>query len=60
MPMTAVHFTAVNRSPARRLAVVRAKGALSRVTAMPVGNSEVQRFERSAAVERLERLEQMF
>ena len=39
---------------------VRAKGALSRVTAMPVGNSEVQRFERSAAVERLERLEQMF
>ena len=37
---------------------VRAKGALSRVTAMPVG--EVQRFERSAAVERLERLEQMF
>jgi len=27
---------------------------------MPVGDSEVQRFERSAAVERLERLEQMF
>jgi hypothetical protein len=39
---------------------MRAKAALSKVTAMPVGDSEVQRFERSAAIERLERLEQMF
>jgi len=39
---------------------VQAKGALSTVTAMPVGDSEVQRFERSATIERLERLQQMF
>ncbi len=60
VPMATVHFAAMTCSTARRLDGERAKGALSRVTAVPVGDSEVQRFERSAAVERLERLEQKF
>jgi hypothetical protein len=66
--MATVHFAAMTGALRASWMAVRAKGALSRVTAMPVGDSEVQRFEPfdlaqdrlRAAVERLERLEQMF
>jgi hypothetical protein len=66
--MATVHFSVMTGALLAGWMAVRAKGALSRVTAMPVGNSEVQRFEPfdlaqdrlRAAVERLERLERMF